>query len=88
MPELSYGSHMFQDLVEADIFYSAIFETEQTLCYRPELLHPFPDRFAELAPEFPELSGIVRVYDVGGSGLSLWSEMISGEAVCGIAEGE
>ena len=88
MPELSYGSHMFQDLVEADIFYSAIFETEQTLCYRPELLRPFPDRFAALAPEFPELCGIVRVYDVSGSGLSLWSEMISGEAVCGIAESE
>ena len=24
MPELSYGSHMFQDLVEAGIFYCAL----------------------------------------------------------------
>ena len=24
MPELSYGSHMFQDLVEADILYCAL----------------------------------------------------------------
>lgn len=28
MPELSFGSHMFQDLVEADIFYGAIFGNE------------------------------------------------------------
>jgi hypothetical protein len=25
MPELSFGTHFFQDLVEADIFYVAIF---------------------------------------------------------------
>ena len=30
-PELSYGSHMFQDLVEADIFYTAVFANEKTI---------------------------------------------------------
>lgn len=85
MPELSYGSHMFQDLVEADIFYSAVFETDQTLCYQPQLLQQFPDRFAEYAPEFADLSGIVRVYEVSNSRLTLWSEMLSGETLCGIA---
>ena len=30
MPELSYGSHMFQDLVEAEIFYTALFDTPKT----------------------------------------------------------
>ena len=30
-PELSYGSHMFQDLVEADILYTAVFANEKTI---------------------------------------------------------
>lgn len=30
-PELSYGSHIFQDLVEAEILYTAIFSNEKTL---------------------------------------------------------
>ena len=84
MPELSYGSHMFQDLVEGDIFYNAIFESEQTLCYHPELLHRFPNRIAEILPEMPEMHDIIRIYDVSGAGLSLWSDMITGEALCGL----
>ena len=29
-PELSYGSHIFQDLVEAEILYTAVFANEKT----------------------------------------------------------
>ena len=47
MPELSYGSHIFQDLVEAGILYSAVFETESTVHFSPALLQRFPDRAAE-----------------------------------------
>ena len=32
-PELSYGSHFFQDLVESGILYNAIFENEKTVVY-------------------------------------------------------
>ena len=38
IPELSYGSHIFQDLVEAGILYTAVFEGENTIAYHPELL--------------------------------------------------
>ena len=37
MPELSYGSHMFQDLVEARIRYHAVFNNHRTLEYHPDL---------------------------------------------------
>lgn len=84
MPELSYGSHMFQDLVEADIFYAAIFDSEKTRQYSPQLLHECPDLFSQLCPEQPQLCGIVHVYDVRGRGLTMWSEMLSGQTLCGI----
>ena len=38
MPELSYGSHIFQDLVEAEILYSAVFEGASTLFFREQEL--------------------------------------------------
>ena len=37
-PELSYGSHFFQDLVESDIFYVAVFDGRKDVCFRPELI--------------------------------------------------
>ena len=38
MPELSYGSHIFQDLVEAEILYSAVFEGASTRVFREQAL--------------------------------------------------
>ncbi|MDR1830939.1 MAG: hypothetical protein LBQ76_09240, partial [Candidatus Fibromonas sp.] len=36
MPELSFGSHFFQDIVESNIFYAAIFEGEAGVLFYPE----------------------------------------------------
>ncbi len=60
-PELSYGSHIFQDLVEAEILYTAVFNNEKTLCFRPESLEKFEDVVSEFNGG-EELAGIVRVY--------------------------
>ncbi|MBR1566856.1 MAG: phosphoenolpyruvate synthase [Oscillospiraceae bacterium] len=38
MPELSYGSHIFQDLVEAEILYTAVFEGNTTRFVREQAL--------------------------------------------------
>ena len=85
MPELSYGSHMFQDLVEADIFYAAVFESEKTRLYQPQLLETYPDCFAAWCPEQPqEVRNIVHVYDVRNANFYLWSDMLSGQTVCGM----
>ena len=64
-PELSYGSHIFQDLVEAEILYTAVFHDGKTVHYHPEMLEAFPDIVAELDPA-PEVTDIVHVYDVSG----------------------
>ena len=61
MPELSYGSHMFQDLVEANIFYCAIWNDKRTLRYNPGLLSGLPNKFSEICPNMPELAKMFRV---------------------------
>ena len=62
-PELSYGSHIFQDVVEAEILYTAVFHNNKTLAFCPELLSQFEDISAEF-DESGALSGIVRVFRV------------------------
>ena len=73
-PELSYGSHIFQDLVEAEILYTAVFHDGKTVHYHPEMLEAFPDIVAELDPA-PEVTDIVHVYDVSGGGCDVYIDV-------------
>ena len=75
IPELSYGSHIFQDLVEAGILYSAVFEEQSTLHFAPQLLEGMPNRLCEYASDAGDLSQIVRICDAADSGLTLWYDM-------------
>jgi hypothetical protein len=36
VPELSFGSHFFQDIVESDIFYAAVFDGEPGIIFCPD----------------------------------------------------
>jgi hypothetical protein len=73
-PELSYGSHIFQDLVEADILYTAVFHDEKTLCFAPERLKAFPD-IVETFDGGSALSDIVSVYDVSGGHCRMYHDI-------------
>ena len=81
-PELSYGSHFFQDLVESGILYNAIFENEKTLAYHPERLESCRDDFAGLVKDGAGLEEIVRVWDVSASGLRLCSDLKTERILC------
>lgn len=85
-PELSYGSHMFQDLVEADVYYGAIEEGGATKVYRPEMLKSYPEIFLKLFPDFYDMGGIVKVYDVSGVGMRLLTDAEKGRVVCAVEE--
>lgn len=82
MPELSYGSHMFQDLVEAEIVYGAIWNDRKTIAYHPELLTEYEDVFVKICPEYPELAGMIRVVEVEKMSCSV--DAVSNHAICGI----
>jgi hypothetical protein len=85
LPELSYGSHFFQDLVEADVFYAAIFENKSTTeYYDPDFFRDEPNLLRKEVPEVPEgAENTVFVYDMKGKGLRIVSEIASGRTVCG-----
>ncbi len=82
-PELSYGSHMFQDLVEADIYYGAINENSKTRIFAPEILKKCNDVLGEfLENEKDELREIVQLYDVTDRKSVLMLDAKEGRAVC------
>lgn len=81
MPELSYGSHMFQDLVEADIFYSAVWNDKRTFVYREDFFKDLPNVFAAICPEFDSLFDMFTVTEP--LDLYYWNDVKSGRTLCG-----
>lgn len=81
MPELSYGSHMFQDLVEAEIVYNAVWNNEKTLVWQPDLFADLPDYFEEVCPLMPQLKKMFRV--VMPVNLYYWLDGDQNESICG-----
>ncbi len=82
MPELSFGSHFFQDLVEADIFHLALFP-ENKNCFLNEAW--FQDRsnvLDGLIPSYSRYKKVVRVYRVPKPGIRLMADVVSQQLVC------
>ncbi len=64
LPELSFGTHFFQDLVEAEILYLPLYPDEPGIVFNEPFLRRAPNMLAELAPEFAHLAEALRVIDV------------------------
>ena len=81
-PELSYGSHFFQDLVEAGILYNAIFENEKTIVYNPDLVYSLNNIICKCDPKLKEVEDIVRVCDVSEMDFRLCNDMKNERILC------
>ncbi len=64
VPDLSFGTHFFQDLVESAIRYLPLYPDEPEVVFNEGFLHGAPNVLADVAPEFADLSGVLRVIDV------------------------
>jgi hypothetical protein len=64
VPELSFGTHYFQDLVEASIRYLPLYPDERGIVFNEEFLCGAENILPTLLPEFALLAPIVRVIDV------------------------
>ncbi|MFB3854219.1 MAG: PEP/pyruvate-binding domain-containing protein [Vicinamibacterales bacterium] len=64
VPDLSFGTHFFQDLVEAKIRYLALYPDEDGIVFNEEFFRTAPNSLATLLPEYAYLENVVRVIDV------------------------
>lgn len=63
-PEVSFGTHFFQDLVEADINYLPLYPDEPGSRFNEEFFMQSPNRLASLSPDDAEYADVVRVIHV------------------------
>jgi hypothetical protein len=82
MPELSYGSHFFQDLVESGIFYVALFCEKSDVVFNKTLLQMCPNALTTLLPEAQQYAGVVKVCDTADIGMHLMADILTQTVVC------
>lgn len=79
MPELSYGSHFFQDLVESGVFYLALFKEQSGALLNEEKLAG-ENLLAEILPEAADFGPVIRV--LATPGMELYSDISCQRVFC------
>jgi len=86
MPELSFGTHFFQDLIEADIFYVAIFPQMKNVIMNEKLISQLHNQLCELLPRAGKYADVVKVYQLDTEKLQIICDVVSQKVTCFIAE--
>jgi len=82
MPELSYGTHFFQDLVEGDIFYVALFPGKPGTVFSRAKLDTIPNRLTDVLPESGKYADVVGLYEMCDRKLRIASDVTSRKVIC------
>ncbi|MCU0289596.1 MAG: nucleotidyltransferase domain-containing protein, partial [Acidobacteria bacterium] len=90
VPELSFGTHFFQDLVEASIRYLPLYPDDPGIIFNESFFTKSDNILADILPEFASFSDTIRVIDVPQSTNGLILRILMNadldEAVCILAE--
>ncbi len=63
-PEVSFGTHFFQDLIESGIIYVALFLQEKETIFNEHFIHKSQNLLPEILPNNINISHIVKVVSV------------------------
>ena len=66
-PEPSFGTHFFQELVEASILYLPLYPDDPATEFNEEFLHRSPNALAWISPEDARLAETIRVIEVSAA---------------------
>ncbi|MBN2171734.1 MAG: nucleotidyltransferase domain-containing protein [Candidatus Krumholzibacteriota bacterium] len=64
LPDLSFGTHFFQDLVESRIRYLPLYPDREGIAFNERFLLAAPNLLPEMLPDFAHLAGVLRVIEV------------------------
>ncbi|MDX2473449.1 MAG: PEP/pyruvate-binding domain-containing protein [Candidatus Krumholzibacteria bacterium] len=64
VPDVSFGTHFFQDLVEADIGYLPLYPDDEGITFAERFLLGSTNIFPELVPKYAHLADVIRVVDM------------------------
>jgi len=73
VPELSFGTHFFQDLVEAGIHYLPLYPDNPGTVFNESVFLGLPNRLMEVVPKYKDLENVIKLArcDDFGSGFTL-----------------
>lgn len=79
IPDVSLGTHFFNDLVEFDILYLALYPGRPGAVFNTDTLLSLPNRFSEMLSdaESRKLEHAIRVIDLPAGTLALGADTIS-----------
>jgi len=80
MPELSYGSHFFQDIVESEIFYVAIFDGYQDVIFNPDRILQEENLLDSFLPENDQFKDVIHIANT--SGMEIYSDIVTQKLLC------
>lgn len=80
MPELSYGSHFFQDIVESGIFYVAIFDGYQDVIFNPDRILREENLLTAFLPKSGKFKDVIHVAKT--SGMEIYSDIVTQRLLC------
>jgi hypothetical protein len=64
VPDVSFGTHFFNDLMESQISYLPLYPDESRTTWNEEFLNSSPNALAEVAPSCADMEGVVRLIHV------------------------
>ena len=82
MPELSFGTHFFRDLVETDIFYVAIFPQKQSVIFNMNRLNSMPNLLENILPDRKKYADTIKIFDFENEQLLFIFDILSQKAIC------
>ena len=86
VPEVSYGTHFFQDLVEGQIIYLPVFPDDAATEFQREFFETAPNVLLELLPHAGEYESVLRLIDVPKTMGGLFAQVVADpqrhQAVC------
>lgn len=90
VPDLSFGTHFFQDLVEANIRYLPLYPDDDGIIFNEKFLAETKNILPDILPDLAHLSWVIRVIDVqaeaNGELLKVLMNADTREAVCLLSE--
>jgi len=81
IPELSYGTHFFQDLVETDIFYIAIFPDKKGVFFNPSILNGMQSDIRGFIQDAEVCRDIIKIFDMP-EGFYLLADISTQKLLC------
>ncbi|HPL67378.1 MAG TPA: PEP/pyruvate-binding domain-containing protein [Smithellaceae bacterium] len=82
IPDLSFGTHFFQDMVEMDIFYMAIYPEKEGVFFNTAWIKKQPNILTDLMPDDARFAKVVHVYDMRARDLRLLSDIVTQKMIC------